>query len=85
MIPHPGGRPRALTAVQEQQVYDRINATRRGRRCFVFSELAHDLGVGVSTLERIVTEKRRQHFAEIVGKFHKEPQNSTTPTSGRNP
>jgi len=75
MIPSPNGRPRALTPEQERHVYLEITETRRGRRCFAFSRLAGELGVGVSTLERVVTRWRRRRLAEIVARFHEEPQN----------
>lgn len=72
----PNGRPRSLTPEQEREVYQRIQATKLGRRCFVFGDLARDLKVGVSTLQRIVMQCRQAHLAEIAHRFHEEPQNS---------
>lgn len=79
------GRPRKLTTEQELSVYQRITSTRMRYRCFAYSELARSLGVGVSTLERIVTRRRRQHLAAIAQRFHEHPQKSNHNDSGRTP
>lgn len=78
------GRPRKLTAEQELSVYQRITATRMRRRCFAYSELARTLGVGVSTLERIVTRLRRQQFAVVADRFHANLK-SQNPLNPENP
>lgn len=74
------GRPRKLTAEQELAVYQRITSTRMRHRCFAYSQLARSLGVGVSTLERIVT-RHRQQLVGAAPRFHENPQKSQT---GRN-
>lgn len=79
------GRPRKLTAEQEDAVYQRITSTKLRRRCFAYAELARVLGVGVSTLERIVTRRRRQHLAAIAQRFHEHPQKSESHEIGRTP
>ena len=76
-----GGRPRKLTPDQERHVYDVITATHRGERIFRCAELARELGVGVSTVQRILTQQRRAHLGRIVAMFRKEPQNSIQETN----
>lgn len=76
------GRPRKLTAEQEDAVYRRITATPRRRRCFVYLDLARTLGAGVSTLQRIVTLRQRQQLAAIADTFHENLKSQTTSHSG---
>jgi hypothetical protein len=74
---HPGGRPRKLTPAQERRVYETVTTTPRGRRCFVLARLAREFRVGVSTLERYLTEQRQREA------FHVDHQSVQTLESPR--
>lgn len=73
------GRPRSLTAEQEQRAYAEIPALRYGQRHKALSQLAREWRVSVSTVERGIARQRRAHLERIAETFHKLPQNSSEP------
>lgn len=68
------GRQRRLTDEQIERLYARVTATPVKQRSNLITQLAGQLYVGYSTLERYLTRARREHMARVSNTFHVEPQ-----------
>ena len=60
MRPPRRGRPWSLTARQEEDAYQRLQAAPRRHRCRVMTELAEEFGVSVRVFTDLLARRRRE-------------------------
>ena len=68
------GRPRALTAKQESEVFLKVIAVPNAERTGLIEAICEQMGVGYTTVRRCITEQGAKRGARSLRAFNDKPR-----------